>query len=80
MLHRTSRARRAAMGLLLCNADPAQTEKKWLQILHSTTRRSSTLAWLVLEGADSGDVRPNRSGVATFTQPLQNEDSLSPLA
>src|SRR5690349_6552993 len=35
------------MCLLSCNPDRTQTGKSWLQILHSTTRRSSAFAWLV---------------------------------
>jgi hypothetical protein len=60
------------MGLLSCNPDPTQTGKSLLQILHGTTRRSSTFAWLFV-------VRSDRRRAATFTQRLQNAESLSPL-
>jgi len=61
------------MGLLSCNADPTQTGKSWLQILHSTTRRPSTFACLFW-------IAPTEASTAAiFTQPIQNEESLAPL-
>jgi hypothetical protein len=63
------RTRRDAMGVLPRNPDPTQTGKSWMQILHGATRRWSPLAWPFV-------VRSDRRGAATFTQGLQNEESL----
>jgi hypothetical protein len=64
------------MGLLSCNPDPTQTGKSWLQILHGTTRRPSTFCMSVPGRADEAST--DRTA-ATFTQPIQNEESLVPL-